>query len=70
MGGNAIERINKQRDHWLSKGREQLEELYFASLDGNQAEHKKVLEDLGTTFSVLWRFDRKLRANRPDESGS
>lgn len=58
------ERINNQRQYWLEKIDNQVRELCMLSLDGNKKEHAKLLNDLGTSIVVLWRFDRKLNETR------
>lgn len=62
---NLIERINKQRNHWQEKGRQQLEEVYMASLE-RSPELSTLLQDLGTTLIILDRFNERLDNARKD----
>lgn len=54
------EKINKQRNYWIDKARNQLDELFMASLEGDTVKHKSLVDDIATSTIILWRFDRKL----------
>lgn len=52
--------INKQRVYWQDKAHSQFMDILFASLEGDKEKHKRLMDDLGTSLTIIWRFDHRL----------
>lgn len=57
---DKLESALKVRETFANKAEEQLQQVFNLSLEGDKAEFERVLEDLQTSLTIVWRFDRKL----------